>query len=131
MPSGVYERTPDMKTGKSAQDWNVSGFKSKNQFYEKFKLVIQKKYKTPLRIVTVNLPYSLIKQMDDFKEILYGSRSEAVRLYVIQGVQRDLELLRLLNGDFEVNERMFPENCNQFTDRWGITWNIGRAIENV
>ena len=122
MPKGIYPRE---------NSFEVAGFKTKTEFYRKYKLLIQKKYTTPLRIVTVNLPYSLIKQMDDFKEILYGSRSEAVRLYVIQGVQRDLELLRLLNGDFEVNERMFPENCNQFTDQWGITWNIGRAIENV
>ncbi len=128
MPIGVYERTPDMQTGKR-KPW--CGFPSKAAFYKKYELLIEKDYVTPLRVVTVNLPYAMLEQIEDFKGILYGSRSEAVRKYVMDGIQRDLELIRLLSGDFEERRELFPENATQFTDRWGITWNIGRAIENV
>ena len=128
MPSGVYERTPDMETGKR-KPW--CGYESKNEFYRKYQLLINREYDTPLKIVTVNIPYVLLEQIEKFKEVLYSSRSEAVRLYVMQGIQRDLELIRLLSGDFEQRREMFPENASQFTDRWGITWNIGRAVENV
>ena len=121
MPKGVYER----------ENCGLNGFDSKTAFYKKYKLIMQKKYKSPMRVITINLPYPVIKQLDDFKGVLYPSRSEATRRYIMQGVQRDLEFLRLLNGDFEVNEEMFPETDHLFTDEWGITWYIGRAIDRV
>ena len=121
MGRGEYER----------KTWDVCGIESKNEFYRKYKILVKKGYKTPLRVITINLPYIILEQIEGFRDILYASRSEAVRVYVMQGVQRDLELLRLLKGDFEERRNIFPENATQFTDRWGITWNIGRAIENV
>jgi len=91
-------------------------------------------FKSNYKVLTINLPECVIDAIDSMLGILYASRSEAIRYYIMRSLQADLTLVNSMNGDFKpfTELNLFNENGeNYFVDKKNKIWFVGKAHENV
>ena len=89
--------------------------------------LIKPVFKSPMRVITVNLSETIIHGIDSLLGDLHSSRSEAVRFYCFQGLHKDFQFKNLLNGDVIPYNDLYPENEYIYTDRYGTIWKIKKV----